>query len=105
MHFSFSLGRFRLGCTAALLHCSSANSAAFPKLLRCGCNNSCLHSANKVLPACIARYERFRLAESLKTATFNSGDVIIKEGEPGDDFYIIESGDVVCTKRTMKKAA
>jgi len=53
----------------------------------------------------LTKYERFRLAESLKTATFNSGDVIIKEGEPGDDFYIIESGDVVCTKRTMKKAA
>merc|ERR1711871_1195939 len=49
----------------------------------------------------LTKYERFRLAESLKSTTYSAGDVIIKEGEPGDDFFIIEQGSVTCTKRVM----
>jgi len=29
---------------------------------------------------------------------FNKGDTIVKEGDFGDAFYIIEEGEAVCTK-------
>ena len=40
------------------------------------------------LPFAIAEH----LAAELKPATYQPGDVIIQEGEPGDRFYLIESG-------------
>ena len=30
--------------------------------------------------------------------------MIIKEGEPGDEFYIIEKGSVQCFKRVLQAA-
>ena len=38
------------------------------------------------------------MADCLKTAVFPPGHVIIKQGDPGNEFYIIEEGEVVCTK-------
>jgi CRP-like cAMP-binding protein len=52
----------------------------------------------------LTNYERFRLAESMKPSTYNDGDVIIKEGEPGDEFYLVEKGKVQCFKRVLKIA-
>eukprot|EP01127_Copromyxa_protea_P022670 TRINITY_DN826_c0_g1_i1.p1 TRINITY_DN826_c0_g1~~TRINITY_DN826_c0_g1_i1.p1 ORF type:complete len:606 (+),score=159.16 TRINITY_DN826_c0_g1_i1:419-2236(+) len=46
-------------------------------------------------------YERSKVADALEPVTFKAGDVIIKEGDPytdGSKFYIIEKGEVVCTK-------
>lgn len=37
-------------------------------------------------------YERSKLSDALKTEDFKDNDIIIKEGESGDTFYIIESG-------------
>ena len=28
----------------------------------------------------------------------NAGDIVIKEGEPGDDLYVVESGKLACSK-------
>jgi CRP-like cAMP-binding protein len=35
-----------------------------------------------------------QLAEAMEDETFNKGDVIIRQGEKGDDFYIIATGSV-----------
>jgi len=43
-------------------------------------------------------YERGQLADCLSTATFSEGDVVIKEGEPGSRFYLVESGTLKATK-------
>lgn len=41
-------------------------------------------------------YERHTVADAVVQVTFKSGQVIIKEGEIGDDFYMIEDGTVEC---------
>lgn len=43
-------------------------------------------------------YERGQLADCLNTATYNEGDFVIKEGETGSKFYLIESGTAKALK-------
>jgi cAMP-dependent protein kinase regulator len=43
-------------------------------------------------------YERSQLADALKTTVFEGGDYVIREGEMGDSFYIIEEGTAKATK-------
>ena len=43
-------------------------------------------------------YERARLAEALKEESYSAGDFIIQEGESGEIFYMVLSGEVVATK-------
>lgn len=43
-------------------------------------------------------YERSKLADAFKEETFRPGDYIIREGEEGNVFYLIESGEAVATK-------
>ncbi|KEY63803.1 hypothetical protein S7711_09513 [Stachybotrys chartarum IBT 7711] len=38
-------------------------------------------------------YERSKIADALETQKFAPGDVIIKEGDPGSSFYLLESGE------------
>lgn len=38
------------------------------------------------------------LLNALSTLKYNPGDRIVKEGDPGDLFFIIKEGEVVCTK-------
>ena len=38
----------------------------------------------------IEPYELMQISDVLKNATFKKGDYIIKEGEMGDVFYILE---------------
>lgn len=40
-----------------------------------------------------------KVADALKRVEFAAGSKIVTEGEPGDDFYLIEDGEVNCTKR------
>ena len=47
-------------------------------------------------------YERSKLADAFKKVTFDDADFIIKEGEEGNDFFIIESGAAYATK-TLKE--
>jgi cAMP-dependent protein kinase regulator len=46
----------------------------------------------------IEPYELMQISDALKSATFNKGDYIIREGEMGDVFYIVEDGEAVATK-------
>lgn len=38
-------------------------------------------------------YERSKIADALETRKFAPGELIIKEGDPGHAFYILESGE------------
>ena len=42
--------------------------------------------------------ERDIVADALEPVTFKKGDIIMKQGDPGKDFYIIIEGNVVCTQ-------
>ena len=42
--------------------------------------------------------EKLKLVDGLQTITLLKGEFVLKEGEDGDDFYIIESGQVACLK-------
>lgn len=44
------------------------------------------------------KYKKMKLLDGLEEITFNKDDVIIKENEHGESFYIIEDGEVACTK-------
>jgi len=46
--------------------------------------------------------DRMQLADALKPAYFQAGEVIITQGEEGNTFYIIEDGGVVCTQNGKK---
>ncbi|KAJ3120163.1 hypothetical protein HK098_004813 [Nowakowskiella sp. JEL0407] len=39
-------------------------------------------------------YERHKIADALESISFNDGDVIIRQGDRGENFYILESGEV-----------
>ena len=38
-------------------------------------------------------YERHKIADALESVTHNDGDVVIRQGDSGDNFYIVESGE------------
>lgn len=38
------------------------------------------------------------MADCLNVATYNEGDFVIKEGETGSKFYLIESGTAIALK-------
>lgn len=46
----------------------------------------------------IEPYELMQISDALKSSTFHNNDYIIKEGELGDVFYILEEGECVATK-------
>ncbi len=46
----------------------------------------------------IDSYELTQICDALKTCSFKSGEYVIKEGEMGDVFYIIEEGEAIATK-------
>lgn len=43
-------------------------------------------------------YERSKIADALETVKFDAGSNIITEGEPGDAFYLLESGEAAAYK-------
>ena len=47
-------------------------------------------------------YERSKLADAFKEESYKKGEYIIKEGEEGNIFYIVEVGECVATK-TIKE--
>jgi cAMP-binding proteins - catabolite gene activator and regulatory subunit of cAMP-dependent protein kinases len=40
-------------------------------------------------------YERSKIADTLESQKFPAGHTIIREGDPGYDFYLLESGEAV----------
>jgi CRP-like cAMP-binding protein len=43
-------------------------------------------------------YERHKIADALDTVQFNENEVVIHEGDVGDNFYLIESGEAIFYK-------
>lgn len=43
-------------------------------------------------------YERMQLADGLQPHKFKSGEYVVKQGEEGDKFYMIEEGELVAMK-------
>ncbi|EGD79944.1 camp-dependent protein kinase type I-beta regulatory subunit [Salpingoeca rosetta] len=50
----------------------------------------------------IDKYERLQIADALIPCTFSDGESIVKQGEEGNDFYIIVDGEVVVTQQNDK---
>lgn len=48
-------------------------------------------------------YQLSKLADALSSETFEPGAQIIKEGDIGDKFYIVENGDAEVTKKSEGK--
>eukprot|EP00467_Chlorarachnion_reptans_P011580 CAMPEP_0114535982 /NCGR_PEP_ID=MMETSP0109-20121206/28741_1 /TAXON_ID=29199 /ORGANISM="Chlorarachnion reptans, Strain CCCM449" /LENGTH=767 /DNA_ID=CAMNT_0001719653 /DNA_START=152 /DNA_END=2455 /DNA_ORIENTATION=- len=46
----------------------------------------------------LTKFERSRIAEALEEVPFSEGDVIIKQGDNGDSFFILKYGQVVVSK-------
>lgn len=46
----------------------------------------------------LTAYERSKIADALETQKFAAGDVIIKEGDIGEAFFLLESGTAAVTK-------
>eukprot|EP00164_Ancoracysta_twista_P001141 GFYU01001496.1.p1 GENE.GFYU01001496.1~~GFYU01001496.1.p1 ORF type:complete len:331 (-),score=84.84 GFYU01001496.1:363-1355(-) len=42
-------------------------------------------------------YERVSLADAMEEACFSTGDVVLKQGEEGDSFFFVESGEATAT--------
>lgn len=49
----------------------------------------------------IDNYEKTQMADALQTVNYAPGEYVIREGEWGDIFYLVEDGEAVATK-TMK---
>jgi len=43
--------------------------------------------------------DRKAILDAIVPMTFKQGDVVIKEGEDGDNFYLVELGRLTCSKR------
>ncbi|KAJ3217095.1 hypothetical protein HK099_005600 [Clydaea vesicula] len=50
------------------------------------------------LLASLEPYERHKIADALESVSFNDEDIIIKQGDVGDSFYIIEQGECRVTQ-------
>ena len=44
-------------------------------------------------------YERSKIADALETQKFSAGSTIIREGDPGEAFYLLEDGEAAVYKR------
>lgn len=49
-------------------------------------------------------YERAKIADALESTKFSAGEKIITEGEPGDNFYLLESGEAQAFKSGVEKS-
>lgn len=49
-------------------------------------------------------YERAKIADALETVKFRAGENIITEGEPGNNFYMLEAGDAQAFKHGVDHA-
>ena len=46
----------------------------------------------------MSAYDRTKLADALRTEEYQEGEYIVRQGEPGDIFYLIEEGSAVAMK-------
>jgi len=50
----------------------------------------------------ISPYERSQICDALKVELYSEGDFIVKQDATGDNFYIVEEGDLYATKETTE---
>lgn len=55
------------------------------------------------LLASLKKYERAKIADALDTIKYPSGSTIITEGDPGDAFYLLESGEADALKNGVEQ--
>ncbi|CAN6665367.1 cAMP-dependent protein kinase regulatory subunit [Trichomonascus vanleenenianus] len=53
----------------------------------------------------LSHYELSKLADALNTENYKAGDVIVREGEHGEQFYIIEEGEAIVSKQDEGEVA
>lgn len=53
----------------------------------------------------LEKWERYTVADALEPCSFEDGETIVKQGEPGDDFYIIVEGRAVVLQQRSSAAA
>ena len=51
------------------------------------------------------KWERLTVADALEPISFEDGETIVKQGEPGDDFYIIVEGCAVVLQQRAEVRA
>ena len=44
-------------------------------------------------------YERMQLADGLQTHKFKAGEFVMRQGEEGDKFFMVEEGKLIALKR------
>ncbi len=44
-------------------------------------------------------YERMKIADVITSTTYKKGEYVIREGENGKEFFFIEEGDAMATKK------
>lgn len=52
----------------------------------------------------LTKYERSKIADALEAQKFPAGTTIIKEGDAGEAFYLLESGEAEAFKNGVEKA-
>lgn len=52
----------------------------------------------------LEKWERYTVADALEPCSFDDGKTIVKQGEPGDDFYIIVEGQAVVLQQRSSPA-
>ena len=49
--------------------------------------------------------DKLAVLNAIQGVNMKAGDVVIKEGDDGDNFYLVESGELTCSKRLNKTDA
>lgn len=60
--------------------------------------------ANVPLLKDLDKFERLTIADALTPTTYGAGDVIIKQGDVGDEFFMIQSGSCSVTQEVAGKS-
>merc|ERR1740117_280496 len=61
---------------------------------------------NKVsLLSSLDHYERSQIADGLKSESYKKGDIIVKQDDPGNMFYIVEEGSLYAQKTFASEGA
>ncbi|KAL7063568.1 hypothetical protein AAHC03_01896 [Spirometra sp. Aus1] len=53
----------------------------------------------------LSAYERMSIADALRTEVYVNDSLIIKQGDPGDEMYFVEDGEVVITMKKVGEEA
>jgi len=51
------------------------------------------------------QYEKSQIADALKCETYSKGEIIVKQDDPGDKFYIVEEGELYAEKTRADSGA